>query len=316
MNNLIVDFRKLPYEQKVIIITTLGICFSTLLTCGKFIIGLFSNYNLCIIAIYTLALILGKIQCVLGAKAKSESFSSRNLVISIFLFISSAVYIAFMVKGLFTERKRTDYGIAYVCIIALIAFLELGFSIAGIIRTKNKGHYYRDIKIINFCIALTAILTTQVTILDFTATTNVDVYNSAAGIGIGAVIALCAVYILVAPRISLVDREHNAFALKDNSKNHLVSMGETSFETDLCKSIVYGTYRFRAAVSGDCVEGDIVLGDGIWKNMHLFWKILCCILSEILLPVWLIGRFIFFLRSANLPKKLETEMVKNGFQKI
>ena len=56
MKNLFISYKKLSYEQRVILITSLGLCFSTLLTCGKFIVGLFFNYNLCIIAIYTLAL--------------------------------------------------------------------------------------------------------------------------------------------------------------------------------------------------------------------------------------------------------------------
>ena len=46
------------------------------------------------------------------------------------------------------------------------------------------------------------------------------------------------------------------------------------------------------------------------------WKIVCCILSEILIFVWLTGRMIFFFRSINLPKRLEIKMKNSGFAKV
>ncbi len=49
--------------------------------------------------------------------------------------------------------------------------------------------------------------------------------------------------------------------------------------------------------------------------MNVPLKILCCILSEILIFAWLAGRFIFFVRSVNLPKRLEKIMTENGFIK-
>ena len=232
------------------------------------------------------------------------------------MFISSAIYIGFMGRGLFVSRSHASYQIYYVCFVALIAFLELGFSLVGIARTKNRGHYYRDIKVINFCIALIALLTTQITILDFTATTNVDKYNAWAGIIIGIVIAMCAVYILVAPKISIVDREHHAFILNQPDKNQLVDMSHTPSSLPLCKSAIYGTYSYNYIVEKDKVEGDIVLGKGFWHKINLPIKILCCLLAEILIFAWLIGKFIYFVRSANFPQKLENKFLDNGFEKF
>lgn len=316
MNNFFVSYRKLPYEQRVLLITTLGMCGSALLAVGKFTVGLFFNYNLCTIAVYTIALVLSKLECVKGAKSKKRKFATQNMLISLFLLFSSIIYTGFMCRNLIIPPKHHEYNLSYVCIIASISFFELGLSIFGIIKTKNKGFYYRNIKIINFCMAMIAILTTQVVILDFTGTKNVDTANAVAGMGIGIVIALLAVYILVAPKISLIDREHHAFTLNSESKNKIISLSETQASLPLCKSKIYGTYSFVATVDGKKVEGDIVLGAGIWKDMNIYLKILCCILSEILLPCWLIGRFIFFLRSANLPKKLEQLMLQNGFEKV
>lgn len=48
---------------------------------------------------------------------------------------------------------------------------------------------------------------------------------------------------------------------------------------------------------------------------HIFIKILLIILSEILIFLWLIGRFIYFLRCSTLIKKLNKIMEENGFKK-
>lgn len=110
----------------------------------------------------------------------------------------------------------------YVLLLAFISFVELGFAIAGLIRTKNKGHYYRNIKIINFCVALIAILTTQMSILNIQSETNtVNIANAYSGIGVGCFIALCGVYILFAPKISVINREHNVFVLENREKKQI-----------------------------------------------------------------------------------------------
>lgn len=258
---------------------------------------------------------IAKLECVLGVKTTKRTFAFRNLLVAGFLFFSSIVYIAFMCRMLFVGRSPKEYSLIYVELLALISFAEFGFAIAGIINTKNKGHFYRDIKIVNFCISLMAILTTQITILDYTSSES-TAYNSYMGIAVGGFIAICSVYIWLAPKISLIDRERNAFVLKDITKNKLIDMDNTVAEILLCKSRVYGSYVYRAAVKDGEVVGNIERGSSLWKRMNILLKILCCILSEILIFVWLAGRFVFFLRSIDLPKRLEVKMSKNGFEKI
>lgn len=314
MKNPIKSYKNKSYEQKTIIKTTAGLCFSAALAAGKFVVGLFYDYNLCIIALYTLALGGGKAECVRGAKSE-KNFKRRNAAVAIFLMISSAVYIAFMCAALFRVHEIQNYRISYVAIVAFIAFAELGFALAGIFKTKNKGQFYRDIKIINFCIALMAILTAQVTILDFTASEGTDVFNAAAGIGIGVITAACAVYVQIAPYITVQGKEHNSFMLENEEKNELIPLfGE--FEIVLCKSAIYGSYIYRARAENALVDGYIVREKSLWKRLNIFLKVLCCILSEILIFVWLAGRFVFFIRSANLPKKLTKIMQQNGYKHL
>lgn len=206
-----------------------------------------------------------------------------------------------------------------VCLLAFISFSEFGFAIAGILRIKNKGLLFRNIKIISLCIALIAILTTQTTILDYNSaakTVNTDIFNAYTGIGISGIIALCSVYILIAPKISVTGKEHNVFILQTERKNGLINMNNDTTEVSLCRSFIYGSYIYRAKIEGKQIDGNIERGKTLWKRLPLWLKILCCVLSEILIIVWLIGRLIFFLRSINVPKCLEDKMIKNGFIKL
>lgn len=317
MRNLIRRYRELTFEQKTVAYTVIGLCFSALLACGKLMIGLFTDYNLISIAVYTFALLLAKLQCVLGIKSEKRTFQRRNLFTAVFLFLSSLVYIGFMSRMFFIERKIKNRGLLFVLLLACISFLELGFAIAGLFRTRDKGHYFRNIKIINFCIALIAILTTQTAILNMEAETDtVGIINAYTGIDVGVFIALCAVYILIAPKASVIGREHHKFILTDAGKNRLIDMRGRRAEVILCRSSVYGDYYFAGEIAENAVEGDIVRGRSLWKRMHVVWKVLCCILSEILVFVWLIGRGILFLRSMDLPHRLHEKMRQNGFEPV
>ncbi len=317
MRKIIRKYKDMSFEQKTIINTIIGLCFSATLAVGKLIIGLFTDYNLCTVAIYTFGILLAKLQCVLGVKSDKRTFKQRNTLIAAFLFLASAIYIGFMCRMFFIERRLKDNGMVYVLLLAFISFLELGLAIAGLLRIKNKDHMYRNIKIINFCVAVIAILTTQMAILNMQSDTNVvHVANAYTGIGVGVFTALCAVYIFFAPKMSVIGREHNVFKLIDEAENNLINMQDKTVEITLCKSNVYGSYIYRATIENGQVDGNIERGASIWKRMHVLLKILCCILSEILLFIWLFGRLVLMFRSINLPKRLETKMSKNGFEKV
>ena len=317
MRKLIRKYRESSFEQKTLYKTIIGLCFSTVLACGKLIIGPFTDYNLISIAVYTFGILIAKLECVLGIKTNKRTFQQRNILIAVFLFIASVFYIGFMVQMFFIDRKLKDNGMIYVLLLAFISFVELGFAIAGLIRTKNKGHYYRNIKIINFCVALIAILTTQMSILNMQSETNtVNIVNAYSGIGVGCFIALCGVYILFAPKISVINREHNVFVLENREKNKLIDLNAEAINIRLSWSFVHGSYVYRASVCGDVIDGHIEREPSLWKCMHVFWKVTCCILSEILLFVWMISRLLFFLRSLNLPKRLENKMNDNGFTRV
>ena len=317
MRILIRRYKELSFEQKIIFHTVIGLCFSTFLACGKLITGFFTDYNLCSIAIYTFVLLFSKFECLLGIKSAKRSFKWRNRIVAGLLFLSSVLYVGFMCRMFFIERRLKTGALSGVLALAFISFAELGSSIAGLLSIKNKDYLYQNIKIINFCIALIAILTTQMSILNMHSETGlVHIANAYTGIGIGCFIALCSIYILIAPKIGVTGKEHNIFLLQSEEKNGLVDMGKDTVEISLCRSFIYGSYVYRVKIEGRQIDGNIERDKSLWKRMPLWSKIICYVLSEILIFVWLIGRLIFFLRSINLPKRLEYKMNKNGFAKV
>ena len=105
MRKLIRTYKEMSFEEKTIVKTVIGLCFSTVLACGKLVIGLFTDYNMISIAVYTFGILFAKLECVLGIKPNKRTFKQRNILIAVFLFIASVFYIGFMVRMFFIERK-------------------------------------------------------------------------------------------------------------------------------------------------------------------------------------------------------------------
>lgn len=313
MIKLIAKYKELSFREKIILKTGVGLCFSAALAVGKFVIGLLTDYSLCGIAVYTFAILLAKYECLCGMRRGEEKSYGRHIRIFVFLFVGGLLYTAFMSGLFFIERENTAYATDYVILLALISFCELGFALAGLLRRRDAGHYERGMRIINLNISLIAMLTTQMMILDYTGTSGMDIVNAYTGMAVGVFTALCAVYILLAPKITVIGRERNVFLLRDEKKNKLISMQFSAAEITLCRSFVYGTYVYRAVIKNRKIDGKIERTASLWKRMPLILKIICCVLSEILLFVWLFGRVVFWCRSLFLPERLERKMNRNGF---
>lgn len=61
------------------------------------------------------------------------------------------------------------------------------------------------------------------------------------------------------------------------------------------------------------IDGSLVKTDGLLRRLNVAWKIVFIILSEILIFVWLFGYVVHFIRTVDMPKKLDKLMTANGF---
>lgn len=315
VNDFIRRFRKLPYEEKMMYTTRVSMGMNFLLAIGKIVFGLFYGFLFCISGMVNGFIFLSKHECFMGIKNTKRTFKTRNNRISIFLFVASIIYTLYMARLVFFDVKVYDYTMFIGVLIAVVSFTEMGVAIYGLIRTKRSGHYYRNIKIINFCSAMTAIVLTQVAIMSFTNANNSNMLNGLTGMGVGVVILLLSIFIYFAPMVSINDREFNIYELENEEKNTDIKITENK-NIILSKSKIYGNYEFSYSFNGYLIEGYIIREKGIWSSLNIYLKIITIIFSEILIFPYAIGRLVYYFRTLTLIKDLDDKMFQQGFIKI
>ena len=282
VSNFISKFRKLPYEEKMLYTTRVSMTMNFLLAVGKIVFGLFYGFVFCVAGMVNGFIFLSKHECFMGIKNTKRRFKDRNNRISIFLFVASVIYTLYMARLVFFDVKVYDYTMFIGLVIAAVSFTEMGVAIYGLIRTKRSGHYYRNIKIINFCSAMTAIVLTQVAVMSFTNANNANMLNGLTGMGVGIIILLLSIFIYFAPMVSINDREHNLYELENEDKNIKIKLTEKE-SIVLSKSKIYGNYEFVYSFNGYLIDGYIVREKGIWHSLNIYVKIFVIIFSEILI---------------------------------
>lgn len=315
MRAFIDKYRGLPYEEKMLYTTKLSMVLNFFLAIGKILFGLFFGFVFCVAGTFNAFMFLAKLECFLGIKTNKRTFENRNKLISIFLFIASIVYIFYMARLVFFDVKVYDYTMFLGIGIAFISFIELGVAIYGLFKVKKAGHYYRNIKIINFCSALTAIVLTQIAILTFTGIQNVNVLNGLSGMGVGVITLLLSIFIYFAPRVSIIDKEHNKYILMKKEDNKLIDMDKKEGVIVLKKDKIHGNYQYCYSVSNDIVDGHINKTKWVWYKWNIYVQILVIVLSEILIFIYAVSRLVYYFRCLRLVKELDEMMINNGFKK-
>ena len=318
MKKIISKIKSVPYERRLIAISTVTTTINSVVAAGKILVGIFSDMVMCAVGTFNILLMIAKITCIAGERRR-KPFGKRNLFTAVFLFFAGLVYSVYMSASLVLDLPRPEYTMTSSILIAAIAFTEMGVAVYGLIKTKRRGHYYRNIKIISFVSALIAIMTAQISLLSFSYTGDkIDIVraNACSGTGIGVITMLLAVYVYFAPQISTIDREHNVFKLVCSEKNKLLDMSAGESELLLCKSRIHGDYVFDVKIADDLADGHIKKNCGFWKGLPLAVKIIFIVLSEILVFVWAISYAVFFFRTIDMPNKLKKLMENNGFKLI
>ena len=313
MKKVIAKIRSIPYEKRLLATSTFTTGCNTLIAAGKIIVGIFSDLVMCAVGVFNILLMITKITCIVGAK-KNKPFGKRNAFSAVFLFFAGLVYALYMGASLVFTMPQKTYSMWTSVMMAAIAFAEMGVAIYGLIKTKRRGHYYRNIKIVSFVSALIAIMTAQVALLSFSEDAMLAANNSYTGIGIGIITMLLALYVYYAPQISVIDREHNIFRLADKSADKITDTEQAHAEITLVKSKIHGDYVFDYEKDGDAVDGHIKKKRGFWKGLPLAVKIIFIILSEILVFVWAVSYAVYFFRTLDLPAKQKKLMENNGYE--
>lgn len=301
------------------IFATFSIVLNICLAVGKFFLACFRGVFFFVSGMINVFWLISKIECYLGLKKKGKrKFETRNTLVAVFVMLAGLQYAIYMLTLIISNRTVMDYGQWLSIGIATVSFIELGMAIYGLCTTKGKGHYFRDLKIINFCSTLTSMIWTEVALLSFTTGIEGDarLICGISGACVGVVIILFGVYILFAPKISLIDREHNVFKRIEGKESLLKTDEGGKIEIMLVKSKIYGSYVYKAKLSDGVVDGHIVKTKSELRKLNIAWKILFIILSEILIFPYAIGAMVYFFRTINVLKKLEDHMASLNFEKL
>lgn len=140
---------------------------------------------------------LSKLECLFGiTRRDKQSFRSRNMKVSIFLTLAGIQYTGYLSRHLFGYEGRS-YSMILGVMIAFMSFLEFGIAIKGCFTAYGKGHYYRNIKLISLCSAMTAIALTELAIMSFSSKEAHNELDGLLGIIVGIIMILIGIYIFL-----------------------------------------------------------------------------------------------------------------------
>lgn len=313
MFKLIKKYRNLSFEDKTLFAALFSVFTNILLAVGKFILSFNYGIFFVVAGILNILIMMAKLQCYMGVRRSHKlSFKHRNMLVSFFLLLAGLQYSIYMARLVFTDIAVREYGQFLAVSIALVSFVEMGIAIKGLFNSLGTGHYYRNIKLINLCSALTAIVLTEIALTSFASEFDTRIINGIFGMSVGAIIVLISIYIFFAPKISIVDREHNIYKAIDENK--LINYSDVKIT--LTHSKFYGNYTYVGLKNGDIVDGHIIKGQSPIRKWNIYIKILVIVLSEILIFPYAVGALIFHFKCSSLIKKLDKEMRELGYTKI
>lgn len=299
-------YRTLTFEQRTIFNTRFSIGFNALMAIGKISLTYF-NFAFLVSGIVNLFIMLAKVECYIGeTQPEKKSFQYRNSFIGIFLMLAGLQYSIYMGRLLFTSVEVRQYTQFTGIMIAFISFIEMGIAIKGCFNAFGRGHYYRNLKLISLSSAFTAIALTELAIMSFASTTPSREIDGIFGVCVGGIIFILGIYILIAPKISILDQRYHQYYMTDDSD--IIQ----DFLLQLTHSRIYGNFVFVAVVKSGCVEGWIFKHKSPIRHWNISVKIILIILSEILLVPYAVGALIFHFRSAHIVKTLNQKMSERG----
>lgn len=310
MKKWILKYANLSFEEKIVFSTKFSIFLNLLTALFKILLSIFEGFFLLISGILNIIFLLSKFECYNGIKKPlDKTFKNRNFKTGMLLVASGIIYAIYMLRLLIVDNSSDDYGMIISIAIAFVSFTEMIIAIIGCFKVKKSGHYYRNIKIINLATAFTAIVLTEVALMNFASDSDSSFINAMFGLIVGGIIILLGVFIIIAPIFSIIDKEKNIYkAVSKVEKKHII--------VHLTNSKIYSNYYYEANINNNIVIGYIKKTESPIKKWNIFIKIIVIILSEILIFIYGIGALISYFKNKNIVKKLDYIMEEKGFIKI
>lgn len=313
MKNLINKFRSLSYEDRCVFTVKFSIIFNSIIAVGKFGLAIFkSDVFFFVAGVINVLMMMSKLECYKGIKEKLGGEDFKNKVIALFLGLSGIQYTIYMARLIYADTPLTDYGPFISIMIAFVAFVELGVAIYGCFKAVGKGYYFKNVKLINFCSALTAIVLTEVALMTFATPEQGDTtfISGLFGVVVGAIIMIIAAYILIQPKISILGKERNVYRYVNGNYD-----GE-NINIPLTNSKFYAIHYYEGKVENNIVDGVIKKGKSPIKSWNVWILVLVITLSEILIFPYAIGALVKHFKDIHMIDNLDNKMKELGFEKV
>lgn len=307
------DYRTLSFKDRTLFNTWISIIFNLVLAVGKVLISFFTSFYFIGAAIVNILVMLAKLECYRCIKNPiRQSLKNFNNVVGTLLMFAGLEYAIYMGRLIYSNVEVMKYDEILGIIIALVAFIEISVALFGIFKAYGKGHYLKNIKLINLSSALTAIALTEMALMSFAAQTDTRILDGMFGILVGVIIILIGLYVIVGPKISIVGKEYNEYELEEGKKKNL----EGVVEFQLTNSKFYRNFIYVGVADGNLVKGSIEKTKSPLRNYHIVWKIFGIILSEILIFPYAVGALIFHFREMIVLKNLDEIMKNKNYRRV
>lgn len=210
MSNLFNYLEKLKKEDRIIfflIFTTIG---NILMAILKFILSLtLPSLWFFINAVFMIVLSAARFFSIrdyrkimlIDDNEKIQKIGYKNYLTNGILLVILGIMYFFVNVYVYYKGTNTTMHEYLTYLVALVAFWSIGSAIYGIIKYKrNDTPILKAVKLTNFANALTAIMLTQIVLLDTYASTeayNSNLMNGLTGISIAIVIIILGLYMIV-----------------------------------------------------------------------------------------------------------------------
>jgi len=313
MKNLINKYRSLEFEEKTLFMTKFSISFNFIMIIAKCIIAIWGGVFFFVSAVFNMFMMFAKVNCYVGIKfPHRSSFNFRNNVIAIYLILAGIQYGIYMGRLLYSNVSVMKYDMILGISIATISFIELAIAVYGCFKVLGKGHFYRNIKLINLCSGFTAIALTEMALMSFAYDGEHRFIDGIFGLIVGFVTVLIGIFTFIVPKFSILDRQYRKYRLVNFDKNNNAINNCILIK----KSKFYYDYYFKITNNDEYVEGVITKGSLKFKEWNIFIQIIVIVLSEILIFPYAVGALVNFFKNRKLIDKIDKIMFENGYELI
>jgi hypothetical protein len=261
--------------------------------------------------IVSLILGIAKIFTIQSIRHKVKIKSFNNVLISVLVLISGIVMVSIVLYDFLKPEDYSKFPLYLSFIVTIISSIEFLLTIIGLFKVSFKGHYYRNIKMINLCQAFSSLLLTTRVLVITSKNEILLKISDLNGLATGILIIIIAILMFVAIFTSIYDKLHHEYEYLGNDTvlEH--------YSIKLHDNYLFGDFTYEAyKCDKNVIDGNIIKHRPRFYNSNLVYRVFCVLIFPLIIVPYLII-LIFELNYSNrIVKKLNKIMNNLDFKEI